>query len=257
MNAFQRASLIQVRVIGALMLRDLVLQGGRDNIPFGNIWMRPIGMIAAFYIVGRVATGLTPQGLPLLVFIVTGYMTWHSFVRCFANINFRRVGGLLMFPHVTPLDYILSRMVVEFVVFSLVFVLLCLLGMLFEQAAPPADPLGVMMAFWTAIALGVSLGMIASSISRFTSILEDLFAAVRVAGNAVSGVFLLATDTPQPILDVLKWNPLFHCVEWMRQSWWAEYKSPIADPPYIFCCLFFLIAIGLAFERASRRWQAE
>lgn len=257
MTAFQRAAGTQVRVIYALLLRDLVAEGGASrSLPFLKLYLRPMVIIGALYVAGR-ATGLSPADFPLLIFIITGYLVWIAFVRCFMSISIRGSLPLLMFPQVTPLDLILGKIAVQFVLYTTLFVILSGLGMLFEQASPPADPLGVMLAFWSAIGLGLAMGLIVASISRFTTLLDDFFVLIRNAGHAASGVFALATDTPTVILDYLRWNPLFHAVEWMRESWWSNYKSPIADPAYVFYCLFFLIGIGLAFERASRRWQSE
>ncbi len=70
-------------------------------------------------------------------------------------------------------------------------------------------------------------------------------------------MFVLASDTPQFILEWLQYNPLFQSIEWMREAWWPAYKSPIADQGYIAKCLLFMFAIGLSFERATRRWHTE
>ncbi len=258
MSVLLRATAIQGRVIGALMLRDLVAQGASGTIPFFKVLRRPIFMVAAFYVLGRVASGLAPHGIPLLVFIVTGYLTWLAFLRSFVGVS--GAGGsarVLMIPHVTPLDLMLSVVALEFFVYTAIFVALTGAGLLFEQAPLPADPLGVILAFWSAIGLGTAMGMIAASVGRITPILTDLFMGVRILGHALSGVFALATDTPLFVLEILKWNPLFHSIEWLRESWWSGYKSPIADPMYILTCLFFLVAIGLATERVTRPWMAE
>jgi capsular polysaccharide transport system permease protein len=252
MTGFRRAAVIQARVIGALTLRELVMEGGRGSIPFVHNFIRPLGIIASFYLLGRY-TGFGPQGLPLLVFVVTGYLTWLGFLRCFAGTRGGKVGGLLMFPHVTPLDVAISKLLGDFVIYTMIFVVCCCMAVLFEQAPMPADPLGVLLAFWSAIGLGVVGGLIFYSLGRYTSLFEDLFTGIRMFGHVLSGVFALATSTPDFLLDYLRWNPLFHSVEWLRQSWWNSYQSPIADPHYIALCLFFLTAIGLAFERVSRR----
>jgi capsular polysaccharide transport system permease protein len=253
MGAFGQAAATQVRVIGALLLRDLVITAGRGSLPFLEIIIRPAAMILTFYIIGRTAGQYTPQGFPLLLFLITGFLTWEAFIRCFNQVSTEGAATLLYFPHVTALDVMLSRVAGAFVIRSAMFLLFCGIGMLFEKAPFPSDPLGVLVSYWCALAFALTLGMIAACVSRYTKILDDLWVMVRLTGHALSGVFFLGTAVPTPLLDIMRWNPLFQTLEWMRESWWGSYKSPIADPPYIFCVLFFMAAIGLAFERGSRR----
>lgn len=256
LEAFGRSALVQWRVIIALLLRDLVIAGGRGPIPFFGIYIRPVIVVAVFYIVGRVATEITPQGFPLLVFIITGYFTWIGFFRSFSGVQFAGQ-GLLLFPQVTPLDLALAKMASAWTMQTFLFAVLVGVAMLFEQAPGPADPLGVVMAFWCTVWLGLAIGLIAATISRFTTLLDDFWIGVRMIGHAVSGVFTLGTALPSELLAWMKWNPIFHCIEWLRESWWPAYHSPIADPNYVFLCLFFLTAAALAFERATRRWHTE
>lgn len=253
MSGFRQAAVVQARVIGALMLRDLVIQSSVSAIPYANIVVRHSAVTAMLYVMGKANSAYTPQGFPLLVFINTGYLAWNAFIRCFSGVNYRGSVPLLLFPHVTPLDFALSRAAVDFVIYSVLFIVFCIAGVLFDQASPPDNPLGVMLAFWFAILLGFGLGIIASTITRFTTLFDDAFIAFRLTGFAVSGVFVLASDTPQFVLQWLQYNPLFQSIEWMRQCWWPAYQSPIANPAYIVEFLFFLFAVGLAFERATRR----
>lgn len=250
---FRRAAATQIRVLGALILRELATMAGQRTLPFLDLLTRPAIMILAFYVVGRAAGSFTPQGFPLLLFLVTGFLTWQTFIYCFQQVSTERQSALLYFPHVTSLDVMLGRVAVAFVIRNAIFILFCAIGMLFEQTPLPDDPLGVLIAFWSALALALTLGMLAACVSRYTSILDDLWNGVRLLGHALSGVFFLGTAVPNPILDIMRWNPLFHSVEWLREAWWGGYKSPIADPLYIFYCIFFMFAAGLAFERLSRR----
>lgn len=252
-SAFLRATEIQARVIGALILRELVVEGSTGVLPFFSYVIRPIIMVTGFLIIGQL-TSPYRNGFPTTIFVITGYLSWFAFFRSFGQTR-AKGGGVLMIPHVTTLDLILGKIGVEFCFFTAIFVVFSGVAMLFGGMTFPADPLGVILAFWSAMGLGISLGLIAASVSRFTTLLDDLWIGIRLLGHAISGVFVLATSTPQSFLDFLRWNPLFHSVEWIREAWWPAYQSPIANPLYAYSCVYFMLAIGLAFERASRRWE--
>ncbi len=81
-----------------MMLRDLVAEGAGGPIPFFRTLLRPVAMIGAFYLLGRAAIGFTPSGIPLLVFVVTGYLTWIAFLRAFSGVSIRSSTRLLMIP---------------------------------------------------------------------------------------------------------------------------------------------------------------
>ena len=118
----------------------------------------------------------------------------------------------------------------------------------------PANPLQVLMAYWSCGLIGSGLALIISSISRIVPAVNNLVLPIRRLGHFVSGVLVTGADTPTSFLPYMTWNPLFHALELMREAWWPAYVSPIADAWYVFRCLFFLFAFGLILERATRRF---
>lgn len=251
--------LVQGQVLRALILRDLVVQFGHSRFSFAWLILQPVALIVLISTLWVVKDRLTPQGMPWIVFVTTGYLTWFAFLKTLSSLSTMNAsaGGLLMFPHVTHLDVFISRAVVDWAIYSIVFALLTSGSILVGQAGTPANLFGVTLSFWAAWWLAAALGVIAGSVFRLTDLLENIFGLVRRVGLFISGVLFVATAVPDWVLPWISWNPLFHCLEMLREAWWPAYRSPIADPWYVVKVGFFLTAFALLIERATRRREPE
>ena len=58
------------------------------------------------------------------------------------------------------------------------------------------------------------------------------------------------------MLTWLKWNPVLHAVEWMRNGYYADYDSMVLDKAYLVVVGGILVFVGLAGERLTRRNDA-
>jgi len=247
---------VQLRVIVALVLRELVSEFGQSRLAIFWLIFRPAFLIALFYGLSMIYHRLTPQGMPLMAFLVTGWAAYFLFMRSIKDTsgNVRGGAGLLMFPHMTTLDIFISQAITEWFVYSFVFVLFVGFALLVERSPAPANPLQVILAYWSCGLIGTLVGLILSSASRVVPAVDHLSLPIRRLGQFVSGVIVTAADTPTSVLPYMTWNPLFHAIELMREAWWPAYVSPIADAWYLFRCLFFMTAAGLILERSTRKY---
>ncbi len=246
---------LQLRLIVALVLRGLVSEVGTTWTGVLAILFRPAFIIMMFYVLYSINHRLTPQGMPLLAFLVTGWLAWFLFMRTFqGNSSSTGSSTLLLFPHMTPLDLQIAAAVLQWFIYTFVFLFFVGGALLVERSAPPANPLYVLMAYWSVAVIGSLLGLCFSAIARVVPIIEIMVLPIRRLGHFVTGILLTAADTPSSILPYMSWNPLFHSIELMRESWWPAYVSPIADPWYLLRCIFVLAVVGLVLERSTRRY---
>lgn len=240
------------------MLRDMLVEFGLSRLSFAWLLIRPVLIIGALYLVTvAIRTLRPPQGMEVLVFIASGYVSWLAFMRCFSDLpgSVRSARGLMMFPHLTQLDLLVARAAVDWAVYTSVFFTLVGLGLLFERASLPADAFGVLLPFFACVWMGACLGIIITVVERFTDALSMFMIVIRRVGIFVSGVLFAASSLPSWVLGWVSWNPIFHCLEIIRESWWPAYRSPIADPVYVAQCVFFMTAVALVLERFTRRWS--
>lgn len=256
MSTLKRAAVIQGRVVYALVLRDMLEDFGLSRLSLAWLILSPVITFCSLFLLFFFVRSLhPPQGMSLAVFIVTGFLAWRAF-----NVNFTDVpsvaskNGLLIFPHITVMDLILSRTVANTFLYTCLFVLFTALAILFSQAELPADPGRVLFVFFCLLYLGTLAGVFIAIIERFTNVLDLVWRAMRRLGVLVSGVMHPGTSVPTFLMPFFSWNPVFHGIELIREAWWPAYKSPFADLNYLLTILFFMTAIGLVLERGTRRW---
>jgi capsular polysaccharide transport system permease protein len=117
----------------------------------------------------------------------------------------------------------------------------------------PIYPDQAIGAIFATIFLGVSLGIVSAVLIRIFKAWLVVLIVILIVMYASSGAFLLPTALPKSAQYWMTWNPLFHCVEWLRSSYYDGYGNDLMDRGYLMIfsiiCLFF----GLLLERALRR----
>ena len=125
-TSFARSLQIQLRVIGALLMREIITRYGRDNLGFLWLFVEPmlftLGVTALW-----TAAGLSHgSSLPIVAFAVTGYssvLLWRNMPsRCAMAIPPNL--GLLYHRNVKVLDLFITRIVLEMAGASVSFVVL-------------------------------------------------------------------------------------------------------------------------------------
>ena len=110
---FRRALGIQLRVIGALLMREIITRYGRDNIGFLWLFVEPMMFTMGVTAVFSLRHGNGP--LPIIPFALTGYSTillWRNGSnRCAKAIQPNM--ALLYHRQVTILDLFAARLLLE------------------------------------------------------------------------------------------------------------------------------------------------
>ncbi|MEM1380222.1 MAG: ABC transporter permease [Pseudomonadota bacterium] len=243
------------RVIHALILREINGRFGASRL--GYLWaiLGPLISIGALYFIFSFFRERDTQDMPLLMFLVTGWFTfgfYTSMVNDLANAASSNQ-ALLMHAPVQRLDVLTARgTLVTFTTFAF-FVIAAVLGMLIEGSGLPHDVGLVMQSFAGAGALGISIGTTISAIMTYFPFAMNFLQPVNRIGFFVSGVLFTASILPSWTHAYLKWNPMIHPVEGMRQGWFESYQSPVLDLRYTYGIALPLMAIGLYLERRTRR----
>jgi capsular polysaccharide transport system permease protein len=256
-TSFSRAATIQGRVIRALVLRDMLTDFGLSRLSLAWMLIKPaIGIVAIFAVMVLFRSLRPPAGMSLVVFVITGFLTFQAFSTNFGGLPgvASRTRGLTMFPHVTVLDLMMSKVVVNWFTYLCLFIGFTSLGVLFAKAELPANPLAVLVAYCAVAMLGMCVGMLLAVFERFTTALDLVWRLVRRMMIFVCGVMHPGSTLPTWAIPYFSWNPVFHCLELMREAWWPAYQSPFADGEYVAKCLFFLLALALVLERGTRKW---
>lgn len=245
---------IQVRVIGALMLRELGTRFGRDNLGYLWLFLEPMMLGGAIGLLHHISGHGLPGGLDPFVFWVIGYIPFYLF-RGIVNRAPTAVTGnqsLLYHRRVTILDIMASRHLLEGAAVGVALaVFLLVFGILFDLRPPEPGLMVLGMVLMLGLAHGLALLIAAGSIytelfDRLTHLFTYLFMGLT---GAFYMVFWLPTDLQRAALTI----PTVHCFELVRHGLYGTLVPTTYDIPYVATWVAMLNLLGMAALRRARR----
>jgi capsular polysaccharide transport system permease protein len=246
---------IQVRVIHALMIRELVTRFGRENIGFLWIMAEPLLfgiLVAALW---RVLHGPTEHGMGVVAFAVTGYIP----VTLFRNGVSRSIAifsvnsSLLYHRQVTILDLVLARFLVEMAGGMMAYVFIAAVLMVFNEFPLPSD-VGLLVAGWLLYALfTLALSLVVAPLSEMSEVLEKFMPVTTYIMIPVSGLFSMASWMTPGVRRYFLWSPFVNCMEMMRKGVFGDTITVYYNIWNPIGCSMVVVMIGLALCRRVRK----
>ncbi len=255
-GSLRAAFRIQLRVLHALLMREVITRFGRKNL--GVLWLVVEPMI---FTVG-VASIWTAQGMnhgsaiPIVAFAVTGYssvLMWrNSASRSAHAIQENR--GLLYHRRVQVIDVLLTRTLIEiggatgsFIVLSWSFIFL-------GWMPPPGDLLEVIEG-WVMLAwFGACLAVLIGAGSALSEVVERIWHPASYLLFPLSGAAFMVDWMPQRLQKFVLLLPMIHGTEMLREGWFGNVVRTHYSVQYMVSSCLVLTLAGLYVQRqASRR----
>jgi capsular polysaccharide transport system permease protein len=257
---FVQSMRIQLRVIGALLMREIVTRYGRENLGFLWLFLEP--MMFTLGVTGLWAgAGLRHNSsLPIVAFAVTGYssvLLWRNCAtRCSMAIPPNM--GLLFHRNVRVLDLFLTRILLEVVGATMSFVILSLVWISCGWMDPPNDVLRVLAA-WALLAwFGASLALIVGGGTAHHETIERIWHPTAYLLFPLSGAAFMVDWMPSRVQSVVLWVPMVHGVEMLRAGFFGSTVHTHYDAEYLALCCALLTLIGLVLvKEAGRRIEVQ
>lgn len=255
LSRLRSAWAVQVRVIYALMIRELVTRFGRDNIGFLWIMVEPLlfaGLVAIIWVYMK---GPTEHGVSIAAFVITGYIPItlfrHGVSRAVAVFSVN--SALLYHRQVKIVDFIITRFVIEFIGGTMAFVFVSTILIYFELFPVPND-IGLAIAGWLLYSLFCfSLTIVIAPLSEVSDVLEKLIPVLTYIMIPFSGLFTLVDWLTPGLQEAIVWSPFITGMEMIRKGIWGDQIQAYYYPSYVIGVSFVLIALGLAMCRRARR----
>ncbi|MEO1043424.1 MAG: ABC transporter permease [Pseudomonadota bacterium] len=242
-----------IRILDALVLREISGRFGHSRLGYLWAFLTPLlGIIALYIIFVNFRQGRTE--LPLFLFLVTGWTTYGLYQGTTSALAGAAEAnkGLLMHPTITRLDVLSARSILEVLTAVALLLLYAFISLVFEGSRLPDRPGMVLISFLSAAAFGTSVGLILAALKTQFPMADKVVAPINRVGFFVSGVLFTARDLPSWTYDYIRWNPMLHPIEGMRDGWFQAYESPVVDLYYTWTITLPAIALGLVLERRSR-----
>ena len=244
------------RVIGALLIREMITRYGRS--PGGYVWafVEPAGMILILALAISQFVHVPPLGTSFVLFYASGYLPFHAFndIAAVTSQSIHVNRQLLHLPRVRPLDTVIARFLLSLL--TLIVVATLILGVMVvglgERFGIELEPL--LAGLGAAAALGLGVGTLNVVLFHFVPLWERLWPIINRPLFLISAVFFTLESMPRHIQALLDWNPLVHVVGTVRLAFYPTYRGEYADLGYVlaFAAATFLIGAGLLMRHAGR-----
>lgn len=245
----------QMRVIGALILREMHTRYGRENI--GYLWLIGEPFMLASVITALHVSGHTPYGSDIkpLAFAVLGYTTYIMF----RGIVNRSEGALesnaplLYHRMVTILDITTARALLEAAGTVSTYLLLMALLVSLGLADPPARPLYWLLGTGAMLWCSWGQSLIITSISFDNRLVGRIVHPYTYFMIPLSGAWVQLQWVPDPYRTILSWWILPHIFELVRYGQFHSANLDYFSARFLLMFLGIQTWIGLVCVRIFRR----
>jgi capsular polysaccharide transport system permease protein len=235
------------RMIYALLLRESKTRFGTKKI--GLLWalVEPLLQVAVFAAIYYVTNRSGPNGIPVIPFMIVGILCYFLFSKTFQKVmvGIESNTSLLNYPILKPIDVLLSRMVLEFIIYCVNFVL-CLYFMYYFNLIDSIARIHLLLlAFFCSSFLGFCMGTLLASIIAFFPSFSRFTGVLNRALFLTSGLFFSASMIPQSGREIILWNPVLHLLEIARYGVFYDFPDDYFSINYILVTIFISFVISL------------
>lgn len=258
--AGQRTSLlrsfaIQKRVLGALLLREILTRYGRHNIGFLWLFAEPMMFTLAVTALWTAMRGIHGSDIPIVAFGVTGYsavLLWRSMpTRCIKAMEPNL--ALMYHRNVRPLDIYMARVGLEAAGAGISFIVLSLLFIGIGWMSPPEDLLTIAMG-WALLAwMGFGLAIFLGALSERVDAIEKVWPPLSYILFPLSGAAFVVDAVPADLRDYVLLIPMVHGSEMIRDGYFGSAFRPHYSVWYLLSWCMGLTLLGLARLRLMQR----
>lgn len=242
---------IHRRVIGALLVREMLTRYGRNNIGFLWLFVEPAAFVLIVTLIWAVVKDVHKSDLPIVAFAVTGYsslLLWRSSAgRCIGAVKSNK--SLLYHRQVTITDIFTARILLEVLAVSTALVGLSLAFYAIGWLQPPEDALQVMGGWLLLAWFGAGLGFTIGGLSEKAEVIGRLWHPLSYILMTLSGVAFIADALPPGLRSFALKIPMLNGVEYIREGWFGSVMHAHYDLGYLISFNIALTLVGLCLVR--------
>jgi len=254
-TTFLKSAAIQLRVIRALLMREVITRFGRHNV--GVLWLIGEPMIftlgvAALWSAAGMSHG---AGLPIMAFAITGYssvLMWRNSVGRTSSAIQQNL-GLLYHRNVQVIDVFVTRILLEIAGATGSFIVLGLIFILGGWIPPPEDLLTVACGWFMLAWFGIALALVVGAASAYSELIERLWHPTAYLLFPLSGAAFMVDWLPRSLQQAVLYLPMVNGVEMLRAGYYGSAVRTHYDVPYVIAICMAMTLFGLFLVRDAAR----
>ncbi|MBP8024978.1 MAG: ABC transporter permease [Neisseria sp.] len=247
-TSFVESLMIQVRVVGALLMREIITRYGRNNIGFLWLFVEPLLLTLVIVLLWKFLRADRVSSLNIIAFVITGYpmaMMWR-------NVSNRAIGAiaanasLLYHRNVRVLDTIFARMLLEIAGATIAQIVIMAVLIAIRWIDFPQDVFYMLLAWLLMAMFAVGLGLVICSIAFKFEAFGKIWSTLSFVMLPLSGAFFFVHTLPAQIHQYVLWIPMVHGTEMFRSGYFGSSVTTYENPWYLLLCNLILLLLGLA-----------
>lgn len=246
---------VQRRVIGALLMREILTRYGRHNIGFLWLFVEPMLFTLGVTALWTALNNNHGSSLPITAFALTGYscvLLWRNMPgRCIMAI-FPNL-ALMYHRQVKVIDIFLARLILEAAGASISFVTLTLIFSSIGWMSLPEDVLQVAGGWLLLAWFGASLAILLGSLSEKSELVEKLWHPFAYLLFPLSGAGFIVDALPPKFQEIVLYIPMVNAAEYVREGYFGTAFVAHYDLGYLASWCVALTVLALAKEREVSR----
>jgi ABC-type polysaccharide/polyol phosphate export permease len=253
-TSFYGSLQIQVRVIGALFMRDIIARFGRHGLGFLWLFLEPMMFAVGVTIIWSFAAH-TQGNIPIAAFVLTGYsglVLWRSLIgRLMAGVASNK--GLLYHRNVKIIDLLYARGLMEATACTISFLLLSVIFTALGLTALVDDPLKIVVGWVLYAWFSFAAGLVAAFMGAANEVFDRVAHILMYLSMPLTGGFAMVSWMPSGAQNILLMSPLVNAMELLREGYFGMSIKAQYSISYVVMVNIGLTFVGLVLVRSIRR----
>ncbi|MCD6026107.1 MAG: rkpT bexB ctrC [Solimicrobium sp.] len=254
-SALHRSLQIQLRVIGALLMREVITRYSRHNIGFLWLFFEPMMFTLGVTTLWSFAGGHNFSNIPIAAFALTGYssvLLWRNMPgRCSKAMEPNL--ALMYHRNVKVVDIFSARLILEMAGATVSFITLAIIFTAIGWIKPPEDILKIIFGWGMLAWFGSALALLIGALSERSEIVEKLWHPASYLLFPLSGAAFMVAWLPDSAQKFFLLLPMVHGIELLREGYFGSMVHAHYDIAYMAIVNLCLTLAGLSQVRVISR----
>lgn len=253
---FWEQSRIQIRVIWALVMREMITRFGREGL--GVLWLMAepaMFVVGVMVIFSHTETSAKYSVAEYLAVSYPTLLFWRNTTgRIIKAIEYNRT--LLHHKPIRPIDILYSRIILEFAGATASFLVLYGVLVVVGICQLPADLLSMILGYFLIVWFSFNFVITMAALSEMSDAVERVSHVILYLMIPFSGVFIPTYVLPPRIAELLTYFPLVDAVEYFHYGYYGDRMPTMFYLNYTVAVLMFFTLFALSIAHiAIRRVQ--
>ena len=255
-STFRTALKRQFQVLYALMMHDIKSRFFGNGLGYVVTILWPATHIAVIMLIFVFTGRPVPYGSSAMLYAATGvlpYIAW-NYISRFVCLGVVQNKSFMAYPIIKPLDMMFARLALEIVSIFIITVALIVILIVCQAPVMPINLSAAVCGLLSAVFLGIGFAVFNGVICMIVPLWNIVYVLFLIVFWVTGGLAIDPEALPARVGALFAWNPLLHCIEWVRSGYYADFPAHLLDKSYVLWVAGGSLVLGLIGERLLRRF---